>query len=67
MHLNVEETSINIMQANLIILRYHGLWPNYLNGERDKWYRVKVVFLLFSITFLWFGTALHMINIIVGT
>lgn len=57
---------INIMQVNLTTLRYHGLWPTYLNGEPDPYYRLKLTLVFSALFLIWFGSTSHLINIVAG-
>lgn len=54
------------MQANLTILRYHGIWPTYLNGRKDKLYRIRVPLVCCALTIMWLCGTSHLANILIG-
>lgn len=66
MQSEMTKLTINIMEANLSTLRYHGVWPTYVNGQEDKFYRIKLLLLACSMTFLWICAASHLTHILVG-
>lgn len=61
-----KKQEINIMQINLITLRYHGLWSTHLNGRKDKYHHIKLPLVCCALTFLWFCALSHLTNIILG-
>lgn len=62
----MKKGTTGIMQVNLTTLRYHGLWPMYLNGEKDRFFRLKSLLIFSTIFIVWYGSTSHMINIIIG-
>lgn len=63
---NMSKTRINIMQANLTLLRYHGLWPTYLDFQKDKYYKLKVILVSCAVSVLWYSSTFHLLSIIAG-